>query len=112
MSNVSISPTSFSSLIQEPGEEFFANRALMELVQRIRADETLFAKYVCVSLHDLWYCIWLCCVCAHRYQHSRQLVEALNRFVLHDAEMPEGWEKKLNKEGRVSFHCGNMVCSW
>ena len=31
-------------------------------------------------LHDLWYCIWLCCVCAHRYQHSRQLVEALNSF--------------------------------
>ena len=29
---------------QEAGEEFFSNRALMELVQRIRADETLFAK--------------------------------------------------------------------
>jgi len=29
---------------QEAGEEFFANRALMELVQRIRADNNLFAK--------------------------------------------------------------------
>ena len=51
----------------------------------------------------------LLCVCVHRYQHSRQLVQALNRFVQHDAEMPEGWEKKLNKEGKVSFSYGCIV---
>ena len=74
----------------------------MELVQRIRADPILFAKYVCV-------CVCVCvCSCkrelphTHRYQHSSQLIQALNRFVIHDAEMPDSWEKKLNKEGRVS----------
>ena len=29
---------------QEAGEVFFANRALMELIQRIRADSTMFEK--------------------------------------------------------------------
>ena len=29
---------------QEAGKVFFANRALMELIQRIRADSTLFEK--------------------------------------------------------------------
>ncbi len=36
-----------------------------------------------------------------RYQHSRQLVNALNRCGDPLADMPEGWEKKLNREGKV-----------
>ena len=36
----------FLALLQHAGEEFFANRALMELVQRIRADNSLFEKLV------------------------------------------------------------------
>ena len=39
----------------------------------------------------------------HRYQHSRQLVNALNQFADLNAELPEGWEKKLNREGKVLF---------
>jgi hypothetical protein len=53
----------------------------MELVQRIRADNNLFIKY----------------------QHSRQLIQSLNKFVLEDQELPDGWEKKLNKQGKVFF---------
>ena len=40
------------------------------------------------------------CVCC-RYQHSRQLVEALNRFADERADLPHGWEKKLNRDGKV-----------
>ena len=40
------------------------------------------------------------CMC--RYQHSRQLVAALNRFADIRADLPQGWEKKLNREGKVS----------
>ena len=36
-----------------------------------------------------------------RYQHSRQLVVALNRFADTRADLPQGWEKKLNQEGKV-----------
>lgn len=36
-----------------------------------------------------------------RYQHSRQLVNALNMFADVHADLPEGWEKKLNKQGKV-----------
>ncbi|XP_003383206.1 PREDICTED: uncharacterized protein LOC100640398 [Amphimedon queenslandica] len=72
---------SFLNSAGEAGEVFFSQRSLMELVQRIRADNKLFAKY----------------------QHSRQLVQALNRFAETDREIPSDWEKKLNKEGRIFF---------
>lgn len=36
-----------------------------------------------------------------RYQHSRQLVVALNRFADIRADLPQNWEKKLNREGKV-----------
>ena len=48
------------------------------------------------------------CVCLitaysiHRYQHSRHLVNTLNQFADVKADLPSGWEKKLNKEGKVS----------
>ena len=36
-----------------------------------------------------------------RYQHSRHLVITLNQFADVKADLPKGWEKKLNKEGKV-----------
>ena len=36
-----------------------------------------------------------------RYQHSRHLVAMLNTFADATAELPAGWERKLNKEGKV-----------
>ena len=42
------------------------------------------------------------CVC--RYQHSRQLVVALNRFADARADLPQGWERKLNREGKVKMY--------
>ena len=36
-----------------------------------------------------------------RYQHSRHLVTTLNQFADVRADLPKGWEKKLNKEGKV-----------
>ncbi|KAL5496256.1 hypothetical protein EMCRGX_G012501 [Ephydatia muelleri] len=72
---------SFLSSAGEAGEVFFANRALMELIQRIRADSTMFEKY----------------------QHSRHLVNALNKLAATDADLPDGWEKKLNQQGKVFF---------
>ena len=38
---------------------------------------------------------------ARRYQHSRQLVKMLNQFADLSREVPDGWEKKLNRQGRV-----------
>lgn len=72
---------SFLSSAGEAGEVFFANRALMELIQRIRSDSTLFEKY----------------------QHSRHLVGALNKLADVEADLPEGWEKKLNQQGKAFF---------
>lgn len=39
-----------------------------------------------------------------RYQHSRHLVAMLNTFADTAAELPAGWERKLNKEGKVSTY--------
>ena len=36
-----------------------------------------------------------------RYQHSCHLVTTLNQFADVKADLPKGWEKKLNKEGKV-----------
>ena len=38
-----------------------------------------------------------------RYQHSRQLVSALNSFADPHADMPGEWEKKLNRQGKVQL---------
>lgn len=49
------------------------------------------------------------CVCVRRYQHSRHLVNALNRFANQEADLPEGWEKKLNQQGKVRLYRINSV---
>ncbi len=36
-----------------------------------------------------------------RYQHSRHLVKALNRFADQEADLSSEWEKKLNQQGKV-----------
>ena len=45
-----------------------------------------------------------------RYQHSRHLVTTLNQFADVKADLPKGWEKKLNKEGKVS-DCIEYLCN-
>lgn len=56
-------------------------------------------------MYVLWwgYSVWVG-VCVYMYVCACGCVEVteINRFTNHDADMPEGWEKKLNKEGRVS----------
>ena len=51
---------------------------------------------VCYSLFTTIIIILFC-----RYQHSRHLVTTLNQFADVKADLPKGWEKKLNKEGKV-----------
>ena len=51
-------------------------------------------------------CVCVMCVSSpHRYQHSRHLVNALNKLAATDADLPDGWEKKLNQQGKASG-CG------
>ena len=50
---------------------------------------------------SLYYCTCVYLSCG-RYQHSRHLVSALNQFADVKADLPSGWEKKLNKQGKVS----------
>ena len=37
-----------------------------------------------------------------RYQHNRDLVALLNIFADKDADLPPGWEAKLDRNGKVS----------
>ena len=53
-------------------------------------------------VHSLGYIIIVPMVYG-RYQHSRQLVSALNRFTDIRADLPQDWEKKLNREGKVQY---------
>ena len=45
--------------------------------------------------------VYMDCLILLRYQHSRHLVNALNRFADQDADLPDDWEKKLNQQGKV-----------
>ena len=38
-----------------------------------------------------------------RYQHNRDLVALLNIFADKDADLPPGWEAKLDRNGKVRF---------
>ena len=61
--------------LQEVGnEEFFKNLAVLELIQTIRSDHTLFTKY----------------------QHSSKLVKVINSFALTERDLPSGWEKRVD----------------
>ena len=65
--------------------------------------------HVCVYLISILsitgcMCVWWC-LHHHRYQHSRHLVNALNKLADTDADLPDGWEKKLNQQGKASG-CG------
>ena len=51
-------------------------------------------------------------VCVCRYQHSRQLVVALNRFTDTRADLPQNWEKKLNREGKVCLAANPGLRHW
>ena len=60
---------------------FFKNLAVLELIQTIRSDHSLYAKY----------------------QHSSKLVRVINTFARTECEIPDGWEKKVDpKTGKVS----------
>ena len=69
-------------MLQEVGNEtFFKNRPVLELIQSIRSDHTLFAKY----------------------QHSSKLVKQVNSFARTECDLPNGWEKKVDPKS-------NKVC--
>ena len=52
-----------------------------------------------VRMLQLIHCYNIILFC--RYQHSRHLVTTLDQFADVKADLPKGWEKKLNKEGKV-----------
>ena len=37
----------------------------------------------------------------YRYQHSRHLVQAINKFAKVNEDLPDNWERKMNEQGRV-----------
>jgi hypothetical protein len=72
------------SLINSAGpsaQQFLESRSLMELIQRIRTDPALFLKY----------------------QHSPVIIDMCNMFADKTMELPDGWERKLNKDGKAFF---------
>lgn len=72
----------FFALQDNGNEEFFDNLAVLELIQTIRSDHSLFPKY----------------------QHSSKLVKVINSFALTDCELPSGWEKKVEPSTK-RVHC-------
>ena len=76
------SPVPIPPFQEEQNEVLFGDMAILELVQTIRSDHSLFA----------------------RYQHSSKLVGLLNSFARTDCELPINWERRKDtKSGRVSF---------
>ena len=69
---------------------------LMQIVVYFQQQQQNVLSDLLVDSHALYILFSPC-----RYQHSRQLVMALNKFVDDEADVPEEWEKKLNKEGKV-----------
>ncbi len=64
-------------------ETFFKNLPVLELIQAIRNDHTLYTKY----------------------QHSSKLVAMLNSFAHTDCDLPSEWEKKVEpKTDKVGLH--------
>lgn len=68
-------------LLQEAQVAYTSNSALKHMVHRIRKDPTNFLKY------------W----------HNKDLVNFLNMFVNKDDELPEHWQMKLDKSGKVGL---------
>ena len=65
-------PTSYT---QEDGnKQLFKDLAVLELLQSIRSNHTLFAKY----------------------QHTSKLVQVVNSFARIECDLPAGWEKKVD----------------
>ena len=72
--NLAIGLHLIMSFIQEQkSEEFFSNLPVLQLIQTIRSDHSLYP----------------------RYQHSSKLVKVINSFARTDCKLPEGWEKKV-----------------
>jgi hypothetical protein len=55
---------------------FLKDLSLLKLVQSIRSDHSLYTKY----------------------RNSDRLVKALNSFALTECELPDGWEKKIDRK--------------
>lgn len=67
-------------LIQEVGNKsLFQDTTVLQVVQAIRSNHSLLKQYM----------------------HSSRLVRAINSFALTDCELPDGWEKKMDKTGKV-----------
>ena len=44
-----------------------------------------------------------------RYQHNRDLVALLNIFADKDADLPPGWEAKLDRNGKVRLRFPSLL---
>ena len=74
----------------EGNNEFLKNLAVLELAQTIRSDHSLFEKY----------------------QHSSKLVKLLNSFARTECDLPDNWEKRVDrKTGKVSHNGRSYDCS-
>ena len=65
---------SFTSQQEQRNEKLFSNLPVLQLIQTIRSDHTLYP----------------------RYQNSTKLVEVVNSFARTDCQLPEGWEKRVD----------------
>ncbi len=67
---------------QSNSAEFFNNLPVMQLIQMIRSDHSLYP----------------------RYQNSSKLIKVINSFAQTDCKLPDGWEKRVNpKTDKVSL---------
>lgn len=80
---MSVTWSSHDLFVQEMGKEgFFKNLPVLELIQSIRTDYSLFA----------------------RYQHSAKLVDQINQFARTDCDLPPDWEKRVDpKTNKVNY---------
>ena len=74
-------PGAYHFFTQETGKtEVLQNLPMIQLIQSIRSDHTLLSKYI----------------------NSNKLVKLLNEFALTDHELPDGWERKVDRStGKV-----------
>lgn len=88
----------FSCTQEQDNAEFFSNLPVLQLIQTIRSDHSLYP----------------------RYQHNSKLVKVINSFAHTDYKLPDGWEKrvdpKTSKVRRVVMFisccccCGSCCC--
>ena len=70
---------SFSHTQEVGNKSLFEDTTVLQVVQAIRSNHSLLKQYM----------------------HSSRLVRIINSFALTDCELPDGWEKRMDKAGKV-----------